>query len=455
MNIDNILELLKDNIDEDSYTKYLLNLKYDIANSTDTKVILIATNLFIANFIKRKLIDDIQNAFYTLYNIEPIIKIVTSKITIVNTPLKIEEKALQEIDEKPTIIDDIPTGNSSIDKSFKTTILNPLFTFNNFIVGVSNEMPYTVSKAVSITPAKQYNPLFIYGDTGLGKTHLLQAIGNEAIKNGKNIIYVTCEQFVNTFTNSIRSRTMENFRNYYRNCDMLLIDDIQFLSGKDATQTEFFNTFNELNVDGKQIVLTADKIPSKIAGIEERLKSRFLSGLSTSIETPKLETKIKIIKKKCELNNIVLDNDIVNFIATNFDNSIREIEGVLVNISAHCRFLNKSIDLELVKKTISNQLLAIDNEITISKIISLVAKELNLKPTDIKKRRTKDATFARTIVIYLNKELAHNTTAQTAKEFALKDVSSISKAIKRAEELLNIDEHYKLMIEDFKTKLKV
>lgn len=218
-------------------------------------------------------------------------------------------------------------------------------------------MAYNASLAVSQKPGVQYNPLFLYGGTGLGKTHLLQAIGNDAIENGKTVIYVTIEQFMNDFTFSIKNKNMEHFRSKYRKCDVLLIDDIQFLSGKEQTQEEFFHTFNELHNAKKQIVMTSDRLPSQIAGLVDRLKSRFeWGGLTADIQIPGLETKIAIIEKKSELNGIALSREIINYIATNLDNSIREIEGVLIRINASASLLNQEINLELAQNLLKEQI---------------------------------------------------------------------------------------------------
>jgi len=219
--------------------------------------------------------------------------------------------------------------------STTSTKINPTYTFENFVVGSSNQFAYTAALSVAEKPGKAYNPLFIYGGVGLGKTHLLHAIGNFNIEKEKVVIYATIEQFMNDFTYHLRNKTIEKFREKYRDCDILLIDDVQFLSGKERTQEEFFHTFNELHNEHKQIVLTSDQPPKKIAGLEERLKSRFEWGLIADIQPPELETKIAIIKKKCELNGISLDDEIVNYLAANMDSNIREIEGVILKLNAY------------------------------------------------------------------------------------------------------------------------
>lgn len=336
----------------------------------------------------------------------------------------------------------------------ESTILNPSYTFDSFVVGPSNQMAYNAALAVSNKPGIQYNPLFIYGGTGLGKTHILQAIGNKALEDDKTVIYVTIEQFMNDFTFSLKNKNMEHFRAKYRNCDLLLIDDVQFLSEKELTQEEFFHTFNELHNAKKQIVMTSDKLPSQIAGLAERLKSRFEWGLTTDIQIPKLETKIAIIEKKSELNGINLSRDIISFIATTLDSSIREIEGVLIRINANASLLNLEINLAMVQNLLKDQIRENKENIKLPDIINVVASELNIKPSDIKsKKRTATVANARRVVIYLARELTHNSMPDIAKFLDMKDHSSISHNMKKTQELMQSDENFKLVIQNLKNKL--
>jgi chromosomal replication initiator protein len=315
-------------------------------------------------------------------------------------------------------------------------------------------MAYTASKAVAEKPGVQYNPLFLYGGTGLGKTHLLQAIGNDAIEKDRNVIYVTVEQFMNDFLFSMKNKNLEHFKSKYRQCDLLLIDDVQFLSGKETTQEEFFHTFNELHNANKQIVLTSDKLPSQIAGLEERLKSRFDHGLKSHIQLPELETKIAIIEKKSELNGIHLNKDIVQYIATNLGNSIREIEGVLIQINANANLIGGDINIDLVKRVLKDQIKETKENIKLLDIINVVSNELNIKPSDLKSsKRTKNVVDARRTVIYLARELTHNSMPDIAKFLGMKDHSSVSKNISKANELIETDENFRLKLENLKNKI--
>lgn len=434
MTTKDILSALKNEVSQNDFDRYLKQLVYKKASSSNELAVFEVQNKFIANFIKTKFTTIIEDIFENNLNIRPSVEI---KIT--------GEKRRS----KKEIMSDKITNNTP-----QSTILNQSYTFDSFVVGSSNQMAYTASKAVAEKPGIQYNPLFIYGGTGLGKTHLLQAIGNDAVEKEKNVIYVTVEQFMNDFLFSMKNKNMEHFKSKYRQCDMLLIDDIQFLSGKETTQEEFFHTFNELHTANKQIVLTADKLPSQIAGLEERLKSRFEHGLKSHIQAPELETKILIIEKKSELNGIELTKEIVNYIATNLDSSVREIEGVLIQINATATLVGKNITIELVKDILKEQIKQSKENIKLPDIITIVSNELNIKPSDLKSsKRTVNVVNGRRIVIYLARELTHNSMPDIAKFLGMKDHSSVSKNISKANELREKDENFKLIIENLKNKI--
>ncbi|MEA2049553.1 MAG: chromosomal replication initiator protein DnaA [Campylobacterota bacterium] len=434
MTTKDILSELQNEVSQNDFDRYLKQLVYKKTSSSEELAVFEVPNKFIANFIKTKFTSIIQDIFEKYKNIKPSVEI---KLTG------------ERRRSKKEIID-----QTSLKNTPDSTILNQSFTFESFVVGSSNQMAYTASKAVAAKPGVQYNPLFIYGGTGLGKTHLLQAIGNDAIEKNKNVIYVTVEQFMNDFTFSLKNKNMEHFRSKYRKCDLLLIDDIQFLSGKDSTQEEFFHTFNELHTANKQIVLTSDKLPSQIAGLEERLKSRFDHGLKSHIQLPELETKIAIIEKKSELNGIHLTKDIVNYIATNLDNSIREIEGVLIQINASADLLGQEIDINLVQNLLKDQIKETKENIKLPDIINVVANELNIKPSDLKSsKRTANIVNARRVVIFLARELTHNSMPDIAKFLGMKDHSSVSKNISAANKLIEKDENFKLTLENLKNKI--
>lgn len=427
------LTIIQKEANQTDYERYLRQLVYKKTSSDDKIAIFEVNNRYISSWIKSKFTGLIQHCFEIYDGSKP-----TIEITLSN-----EKKSKKDILKEQTQ-----------NESTESTILNPSYTFDSFVVGPSNQMAYNASLAVSNKPGIQYNPLFIYGGTGLGKTHLLQAIGNFAIEKGNTVIYVTIEQFMNDFTFSIKNKNMEHFRNKYRKCDVLLIDDIQFLSGKEQTQEEFFHTFNELHNAKKQIVMTSDRLPSQIAGLVDRLKSRFEWGLTADVQIPGFETKIAIIEKKSELNGIHLSREIINFIATNLDNSIREIEGVLIRINASASLLNQEITLSMVQGLLKEQIKETKENIKLPDIINTVSQWLNIKPSDIKsKKRTATVANARRIVIYLARELTHNSMPDIAKFLGMKDHSAISHNIKKANEMIEKDENFKMIIQNFKNKI--
>ncbi len=431
---DKILSMLKDEISQIEYDRYIKNLSYDTESSKVDLAVFNAPNPFIANWVKTKYSKKLSQLFELETGIETAVEIRIKKQKIAKT----KEAAPKE--QQP---------------SSTSTKINPTYTFENFVVGSSNQFAYTAAHRVAEKPGQVYNPLFIYGGVGLGKTHLLHAIGNFNIPKNKTIIYATIEQFMNDFTYHLRQKTIEKFREKYRKCDILLIDDIQFLSGKEGTQEEFFHTFNELHTEGKQIVLTSDQPPKRIAGLEERLKSRFEWGLIADIQPPELETKIAIIKKKCELNGITLSDEIINYLAANMDSNIREIEGVILKLNAYSSLVNQQITMELARNVLNEQKREQQKEISLKEIVDIVASELNIKPSEIKsKSRNRQIVNARRMVIYLARNLTPNSMPQLAQFFGMKDHTSVSHAMKKVKELIEKDANFKLKIDELIHKIK-
>jgi len=429
-----VLFELKKEISETEYERYIKKLVYDTRRSRSNIACFNAPNMLIAKWIKTKYSDKISHLFELQNQIKPEVDISVGKTA--------------EGKQKPVI------KQNSDKQASKSTYLNPSLTFESFIVGDSNQFAYTTAKSVAEKPGKLYNPLFIYGGVGLGKTHLLQAIGNYHVALGHTVIYNTLEQFMNSFTSHLRSQTMDRFRDKFRECDLLLIDDIQFLSRKEQTQEEFFHTFNELHTTNKQIVMTADRAPNKIAGLVDRLRTRFEWGLLADIQPPGLETKIAIIQKKCELDGITLSNEVIHFIATNMGDNIREIEGTLIKLNAMASMLNQEITLEFTQNAVKDQLKEKKESVSIDDIVKIVSKELNIKPSDIKsKKRTKNVVNARRTAIYLARNLTPNSMPQIALYFGMKDHSAISHAMKKIDEIIESDENFKVLLEELSNKI--
>ena len=308
--------------------------------------------------------------------------------------------------------------------------------------------------SVAKDPGNTYPQLYFYGNSGLGKTHLMQAAGNVFQNQGKVVIYTTVEQFLNDFVRHLRNKNMERFQEKYRKCDVLLIDDIQFLSNKEGIQEEFFHTFEALKGAGKQIILTADKHPKKIGGLEARLQSRFEWGLVADIQPPELETKIAIIKKKCEINKVILSEDIVNYIATVIDSNVRQIEGILSKLHAYSQLMHVDIDLNFTKSVLKDQMRENRENLTMDKITQVVAKDLNIKPSEIRsKGRSKNIVYARRISIYICRELTQNTMPQLAQYFGMKDHTAISHTIKKINDLIKDDEDFRVKIDELTNKI--
>jgi len=431
--IEEILQRLEEEIPQSEYERYIKQLRLDEERSKSDWIVFEAPNIFIANWVRAKYAKKMAQLFQLRTGMKTQVEITTP------TTLPIQRTNPQW---EPN-----PTPPS--------TKINPTYIFENFVVGSSNHFAYTAALSVAERPGKVYNPLFIHGGVGLGKTHLLHAIGNYNLARGRIVIYVTIEQFMNDFTYHLRNQSIEHFRQKYRKCDILLIDDVQFLSGKERTQEEFFHTFNELHTASKQIVLTSDKHPKEIVGLEDRLKSRFEWGLIADIQPPELETKIAIIKKKCELNKIELEDEVINYIATHMDSNIREIEGVINKLNAYSTLVNQPITIELAQSVLSEQRKEQEQSIQLQDIVTLVASELNIKPSEIRsKSRSRRTVLARRIVIYLARTLTPNSMPALAQFFGMRDHSTVSHAMRRIQEQIQKDPEFKLFIASLQHKIK-
>ena len=427
-----VLELLSKEILPSEFECYIKQLKFNEKSSNSTNVVFNAPNEIIAKFIQTKYAAKIAHLFEVKTGQKPVVE--------VQAPTKTASKPAKKVDVKEI--------------KAQSSLLNPSYTFENFVVGDSNQFAFLSAKAVSEQPGKIYNPLFIYGPTGLGKTHLLQSIGNFCLNGGKMVICVTSEQFITDFTYNLNNHSMERFREKYRNCDVLLIDDVQFLGKTDKIQEEFFHTFNEIHAKNGQIVMTSDRQPKLLKGFEDRLRTRFEWGIIADITPPELDTKIAIINKKCEFDKIYLGTDVINYIATNMGDNIREIESAIINLNAYARLMRQEITLEFAKNILRDQIKEKRENINLESIVETVSKELNIKPSDMKsKSRSKNIVEARRIVIYLAKNLTPNSMPQIAQFFNMKDHSAVSHSIKKINELIETNEYFKVRVEELKNKI--
>ena len=427
-----VLELLSKEILPSEFECYIKQLKFNEKSSNSTNVVFNAPNEIIAKFIQTKYAAKIAHLFEVKTGQKPVVE--------VQAPTKTASKPAKKVDVKEI--------------KAQSSLLNPSYTFENFVVGDSNQFAFLSAKAVSEQLGKIYNPLFIYGPTGLGKTHLLQSVGNFCLNGGKMVICVTSEQFITDFTYNLNNHSMERFREKYRNCDVLLIDDVQFLGKTDKIQEEFFHTFNEIHAKNGQIVMTSDRQPKLLKGFEDRLRTRFEWGIIADITPPELDTKIAIINKKCEFDKIYLATEVINYIATNMGDNIREIESAIINLNAYARLMRQEITLEFAKNILRDQIKEKRENINLESIVETVSKELNIKPSDMKsKSRSKNIVEARRIVIYLAKNLTPNSMPQIAQFFNMKDHSAVSHSIKKINELIETNEYFKVRVEELKNKI--
>ena len=361
-------------------------------------------------------------------------------------------------------------GRDSISASFQKNealadhslqgIFNPKHTFDHFVVGASNQFANAACLAVANLPAKNYNPLFLYGGVGLGKTHLLHAIGNHIVQHRilpdpKKICYLSSEEFTNELINSLRYEKMEEFRNKFRRMDILLIDDIQFISGKERTQAEFFHTFNSLYEARKQIVVTSDKFPKDIPNFEERLRSRFEWGLIADIQPPDIETKVAILRKKAETENISLPNEVAFFLASQIDSNIRVLEGSLIRIGAFASLTKASVDLNLAKEVLKNIIKPKEEMISVDLIQKTVSNFFNMKLSDLRaKRKSKGYVVPRQIAMYLSRKLTDASLLEIGEKFGGKDHSTVLHSIKKVEEKISKEDSFKEMIEKLNGRIK-
>ena len=348
--------------------------------------------------------------------------------------------------------EDDPTPSFEMD-----TPLNPHYNFGTFVVGEGNNMAHAAAFAGAESPGSLYNPLFIYGGVGLGKTHLMEAIGNHMLQVNPNsrVKYVTSEDFTNDYINAIRNNTTEQLREEYRNLDLLLIDDIQFLANKEGTQLEFFNTFNALHDRKKQIVMTSDRIPNEIPELQDRLVSRFRWGLTVEITPPDLETRIAILRSKVEEDHIDIGNDTLNYIAGQIDTNIRELEGALTKVQAFANLSGERITPSLASQALKGLHRVAKNEISIATIQKQVADFYNITQGDILgKKRVKQIVMPRQIAMYLSRELTDSSLPKIGNEFGGKDHTTVLHAIDKIEAELKKDTDLQNDITKLKAKLR-
>lgn len=435
------LDIIKSELSEVSFNTWIKSCE-PISISTDTIKISVP-NSFTQDILDKRYKDLVANS----------IKAVCSKL------YKIEFIIVSDLDEKEET-HKVPSNKSSksiIVNDEMSSTLNPKYTFDSFVIGNSNRFAHAASLAVAESPAKAYNPLFIYGGVGLGKTHLMHAIGHYILESNPNakVVYVSSEKFTNELINAIKDDKNEEFRNKYRNVDILLIDDIQFIAGKERTQEEFFHTFNALHDANKQIILSSDRPPKEIPTLEDRLRSRFEWGLIADIQVPDFETRMAILKKKADVENLNVANEVMGYIATRIKSNIRELEGALIRIIAYSSLTNREVTVDLASEALKDIISKKQGKhITIDLIQDIVSSYFNLRVEDLKsQRRTRNVAYPRQIAMYLSRKLTDMSLPKIGEEFGGRDHTTVIHAYEKISENLKTDNSLQNIINDITKKL--
>ena len=438
---DSFIEEIKKSTSKLSFDMFFSDLslyKLDV----DNKIIYIQLeDISIIKFLREKYIVQIEDIFSRMLG-DDFQVVIKSK----------DEYKSNKIDKKKKVRKSLYKDNSKL--------FNPKFNFENFVVGGNNRFAYAASLAVAESPAEAYNPLFLYGGSGLGKTHLMQAIGIQVIKNDptSNVLYISSETFTNELIEAINTQNTNQFKEKYRNIDILLIDDIQFLEGKEATQEEFFHTFNTLYENNKQIVISSDRPPSNLQKLDERLTTRFGFGITADVQPADFETRVAILKKKIELADIELDSDIeevCNLIAEKIKYNIRELEGAMNRMISFSEIMNNKIDLDFAKIVLKDIYRDTDKAIAPERIRSTVASYYDIKVSDLdSKRRTAEIALARQVAMYLCRESTDFSFSKIGEIFGGRDHSTVMSNCNKIHTLYQEDELIKYDIDEINKKLK-
>ncbi|MFY7829835.1 MAG: chromosomal replication initiator protein DnaA [Flectobacillus sp.] len=352
------------------------------------------------------------------------------------TPPPVQKRPEPNIYESPFQLKDL-------DSLELDSYLNPHYVFDNFVEGDCNRLGRSAGLAVAQRPGvTSFNPLMIYGGVGLGKTHLIQAIGNyiKSTQSNKFVLYVSSEKFVNQFINAIRNNTLQAFTNFYMQIDVLILDDVQFLAGKEKTQESFFHIFNHLHQSGKQIIMSSDRPPRDLAGMQDRLLSRFKWGLTADLQQPDFETRIAIIQKKLQADGIYIKDEVIEYLAHSIDTNVRELEGVIVSLMAHASLNRREIDMDLARTTLKNIVVDNEKEVTVDNIFDAITAHFDVTMTDLKgKSRKKEIVFPRQVAMYLMKEFTNLPLKSIGYHFGGRDHSTVIHAVQNISVLIDSD----------------
>jgi chromosomal replication initiator protein len=403
----------------------------------DSELRLLAPNRFVKDWIDERFLNRIGEILENIHQPRPSLRV---EIGTLNSESSDQIKMPSE--QSPTRAPSTTTGSGQKTAAHKNSSLNPNYTFENFVEGKSNQLARAASSQVATNPGGAYNPLFIYGGVGLGKTHLVHAVGNEIVNNkpGAKVVYLHSERFVADMVIALQHNKIDEFKRYYRSVDALLIDDIQFFAGKERSQEEFFHTFNALLEGEQQVIMTCDRYPKEVDGLEERLKSRFGWGLTVAIEPPELETRVAILMNKAQLSGVELSNEVAFFIAKRIRSNIREIEGALRRVIANAQFTGKAITLDFAKEALRDLLALQDKLVTIDNIQKTVAEYYKIRVADLlSKRRNRSIARPRQMAMALCKELTNHSLPEIGDAFGGRDHTTVLHACRKINELRDED----------------
>ena len=439
-------KLLQGEMSTISYITWIKSL--GIASVKDNKIVLIAQTDMQKDALMARHSEIVQTTFNFITNKQCEISVIT----------KAEENA-DTVSEESDSIDDISFSKT---ENYSNSFLKPEYTFDTFVIGNNNKFAHAAAFAVAEAPARTYNPLYIYGGVGLGKTHLMHAIGNHILKNNPTmkVLYVTSENFINDLVNSIKDPNFKNelFRDKYRNVDVLLVDDIQFIAGKKLGQEEFFHTFNALHQSGKQIIISSDRPPRDIPLLEERLRSRFEWGILADVSVPDYETRLAILRRKVQLQNVIFDDYLLSVIATRIDSNIRELEGSLSKIIAYANLTHSPITIEVVEKSLNEYIHQKEKIISADYIQDIVAKYFNINKEDLtSSKKSNDIAYPRQIAMYLCRTVAQMTFPKIGAAFGGRDHTTVMHAVNKIEKEIKENKensNTKLIVESVKNIIR-
>jgi len=433
---------IKDRIGKQNFDTWVKPIRF--ASKAKNEIVLEVPNKFFRDWLTEHYLKQIEDVLTSINRNDISVTFQINSKLESPSPISKTDKKLDKEPDRP-----VTRSNSNL-------ILK--YTFENFVIGTSNQFAHAASMAVANQPGEHYNPLFIYGGVGLGKTHLVNAIGHRAAAQRPNlkIVYLSSESFMNELIASLRRDKMDEFKKKFRNVDILIVDDVQFIAGKERTQEEFFHTFNSLYESHKQIVITSDKFPKEIPGIEDRLRNRFEWGLIADIQSPDMETRVAILQKKAEIEGVVLPHDVAIFLASNIDSNVRELEGSLTRLGAFASLTKTPITIEFAKEVLRHNLTSAEREITVESIQKTICDYFNIKLGDLKaKRRTQNIALPRQVAMYLCRKHTETSFPSIGDKFGGRDHSTVIHAAKTIERKIKEDPHMLTTIEKLERNLNI